>query len=298
MLIDPEYIEIVANSATPRYFETKIKKKDGTDRKIYQPARELKAIQRVIHDGILNRLPIHPAAHAYRKGINLKHHVVIHQNNNFLARFDFRNFFPSIDKSDITKFVNSNSKTIHTDWCLKDTELLVKLVCYKGALVIGAATSPILSNCICYQLDKRIMQVSLEADVTYSRYADDMYFSTNEPNILFDFSSKLVNIIRELDYPKNLWLNKKKTIHTSKKRLRRITGLVLTPDGNVSIGRRKKRELRSKIFQWNSLSEKEKLSLKGMLAYISSVEPDLINRLCRKFGSKKVYDIIKYSKIL
>lgn len=295
MLLDPEYIEIVANSATRRYATTAIKKHDGTFRTIFQPARELKAIQRVIHDGILDRLPIHSSAFAYRKGLNLKDHVNAHKKNNFLARYDFTNFFPSISQTDIAYFINENSGAIHDNWKINDTKLLVKLVCYKGALVIGAVTSPILSNCICYQLDKRIMQMCVESDVKYTRYADDLYFSTNEPNVLLGLSSKLIKILRKLDYPKDLWLNKKKTIHTSKKRLRRITGLILTPDEKVSIGRQNKRVLRSKIHQWNSLSDSEKLSLKGMLSFISSVEPDLINRLCKKFGSKKIYDIIKYS---
>lgn len=295
MLIDPQYIKIVANSATPRYKSMVIKKRDGSDRQIYQPSRELKAIQRVLHDDLLSRLPIHPSAYAYREKINLKDHINAHRNSNFIARFDFKNFFPSIDKIDIEKFINDNCIKIDKEWTSEDTKLFVNLVCFKGALIIGAVTSPIISNSICYQLDKKISQICSESEVIYTRYADDIYFSTNEPNTLLDLTPKLIKVLRNIEYPRNLWLNKKKTIHTSKKRLRKITGLVLTPEGKVSIGRAKKRELRTQIYQWDTFSPKQKLSIKGTLAYISSIEPDLINRLCKKFGSKKVYNIIKYS---
>jgi RNA-directed DNA polymerase len=128
----------------------------------------------------------------------------------------------------------------------------------------------------------------------YTRYSDDLYLSTNVPDLLFEMPHKVIKIVRSIDYPRNLWLNKKKTVHTSKKRLRRITGVVLTPEGGISIGRQKKREIRSLIFSWSTLSDSERLSLKGYLAFISSVEPGFINRLCKKYGSQKIYDIVKY----
>ena len=295
MLLEPSFIEMVAKSSSSRYFQTTIKKQDGTDRKICQPSRELKSIQRVIHDDILSKLPIHSAVYAYRKGINLKKHVLAHQKSNFVTRLDFKNFFNSIDIQDISTFINSHSNHIDQNWTNADTKLLVKLVTYKGALTIGSVTSPIISNSICHQLDEQIHQLCCNLDVTYSRYADDLYFSTNTPNILFTIQSYVIRIVRNISYPHNLWLNKKKTIHTSKKRLRKITGLVLTTDGKVSIGREKKRVLRSNIYKWDSLGDTEKISLKGYLAFVSSVEPDLINRLCNKYGSKKIYDIIKFT---
>lgn len=296
MLLEPTFIKIVANSASKRYKRTTIKKRNGTDRIIHQPARELKAIQRVIHSDILSELPIHPSVYSYRKGINLKKHALAHTKGNYITRLDFRNFFNSIDAADIKKYITRKYNYIDNNWTADDTELLVKLVCFKGALTIGSPTSPMLSNCVCHQLDEKISSFCCEHDISYTRYADDLYFSTNEQNLLFSISHHVIKILRAIDYPKNLWLNKKKTIHSSKKHLRKITGLVLTPEGNISLGRGNKRKVRSLIFQWSSLPDNERLSLKGYLAFVSSVEPDFINRLCKKYGSKKVYDIIKYEK--
>jgi RNA-directed DNA polymerase len=294
MLLKRSFIETVANSASKRYKRATIKKHDGSDRTIYQPSRELKAIQRVIHDDILNKLPIHSSVFAYRKGVNLKQHVLAHKSSNYITRLDFKNFFNSIDSDDLENFISDNSRLLGPNWTLNDTKLLLNLVCFKGALTIGSVTSPVLSNSICFQLDENIFQICCKLKIVYTRYADDLYFSTNDPYILFNLPKDIIKIIRTLKYPKNLWLNKKKTIHTSKKRLRRITGIVLTPDGTVSIGRENKRRIRSLIFKWDTLSEENRLSLKGYLSFVSSVEPEFINRLCIKFGSKAIYDIIKY----
>ena len=294
MLLDSAYIETVAITASKRYKKTIIKKKDGSDRVIYQPARELKAIQRVVNKDILCKLPVHSAVYSYRKGMNLKQHILAHKKENFITRLDFTNFFNSINEKDIINYISDHKMLLGEDWDDLDTDLLIKLVCFRGTLTIGAPTSPTLSNCICFQLDNKISQICKELRVTYTRYADDIYFSTNEPNVLFKIAQRLVKILRTIEYPKNLWLNKKKTIHTSKKRLRKVTGLVLTPNGDVSIGREKKREIRSRIYHWDQLTQEERLSLKGYLAFVSSVEPSFINRLCIKFGSDKIDLIIKF----
>jgi RNA-directed DNA polymerase len=297
MLLDPSYIKSVAVTASKRYKKATIKKKDGSDRLIFQPSRELKAMQRVINKDILCKLPMHASVYSYKIGTNLRDHILAHKNGNFITRLDFKNFFNSINKEDVIKFISDNKNFLGTDWNDTDTNLLVMLACFRGTLTIGASTSPTLSNCICYQLDNKLSVLCRELRVVYSRYADDLYFSTNEPNVLFGMPQQVIKIVRSIDYPRNLWLNTKKTIHTSKKRLRKVTGLVLTPDGKVSIGRNKKREIRSRIHNWDNLEEDARLSLKGYLAFVSSVEPNLINRLCMKFGSDKIYGIIRYGQI-
>lgn len=296
LLLDPSYIETVSITASKRYKKATIKKSDGSDRIIYQPARELKSLQRVINKDILCKLPIHSSIYSYRKNVNLRHHILAHQKNNFITRLDFKDFFNSIDEEDLYKFITDSEKLLDNDWNDSDTKLLIKLVCFRGTLTIGAPTSPTLSNCICFQLDNKISQVCRELKVDYTRYADDIYFSTNEPNVLFSLPKQVIKIVRSIDYPRHLWLNKKKTIHTSKKRLRKITGLVLTPDDKVSLGRNKKRQIRSRIHNWDALTDEEKLSLKGYLAFASSVEPDFINRLYMKYGSEKINKIVKHKQ--
>lgn len=74
-----------------------------------------------------------------------------------------------------------------------------------------------------------------------------------------------------------------------------VTGLIITNDKKVSLGRSKKREIRSLVYKWETLDHQRKKYLQGYLSYCSSVEPYFINSLCVKFGSTKIRNIQKYT---
>jgi RNA-directed DNA polymerase len=122
--------------------------------------------------------------------------------------------------------------------------------------------------------------------ITYTRYADDLYFSTNRLGILEPLLEELRLQIRLRKSPA-LGINDEKTIFTSRKRRRAVTGLILTPEGRVSLGRKKKRYIRSLIFQLTrrQLSDKECNYLRGFISFAMSVEPTFIQSLEAKFGA-------------
>lgn len=72
-----------------------------------------------------------------------------------------------------------------------------------------------------------------------------------------------------------------------------MTGLVLTNEGHVSLGRDVKREIRATVhhFVTGKLSREQALSLRGTLAYVKSVEPDFLNRLRTKYGHEIIRQI-------
>ena len=124
-----------------------------------------------------------------------------------------------------------------------------------------------------------------EGKVRYSRYADDIALSTDEPEQLEELLEFVKSLSKKPGRPL-LTINENKTVFTSRKRLRRITGLVLTPDRKVSIGRRAKRNLRRMIFLYSQdeLSATDVAYMRGYLAFVRSVEPDVISRLKSKYG--------------
>ncbi|WP_407243022.1 reverse transcriptase domain-containing protein [Escherichia coli] len=107
------------------------------------------------------------------------------------------------------------------DSLLSSQELLNKLFFYKkskrGALSmsIRAPSSPFLSNAIMYKFDSVISDMCSNKNITYTRYADDLTFSTNEKGILYEFIHEIDKVLEEIDSPK-LKLNDKKTIFASK----------------------------------------------------------------------------------
>jgi len=125
----------------------------------------------------------------------------------------------------------------------------------------------------------------------YSRYADDLFFSTTEPNVLRDVPSAVSETLGRLSIPSNLRLNVYKTRHFSKKKHRRVTGIVLTSEGGISPGRSLKRIIRAKVHKWGTLSVDERRRVSGLLNYTAGIDPDFVNSLVLKYGSAAVHTV-------
>ncbi|WP_256824116.1 reverse transcriptase domain-containing protein, partial [Rodentibacter caecimuris] len=151
-------------------------------------------------------------------------------------------------------------------------------------LSIGAPTSPFISNIIMLDFDTRLSDFCAKNDIVYTRYADDLAFSTNTPNKLSLLPLEIEKILENIDCPKKLKINKEKTVFTSRKHNRTLTGLVISNNGDISIGREKKRQLRA-IAHKASLGLLESIEIekfKGMLAFLLSIDPELSRSLKNK----------------
>ena len=291
--VDPEFVNATANRASLLYRTFKIPKRGGGFRTIHHPAPELKALQRFLSRNIFKTLRVHGAATAYERGSTISHNAEVHAGSRFLLRMDFSNFFPSIRAEDVRAFLDQHRGQLGDDWSDSDTQTATNLCCRFGALTIGAVTSPFLSNRICLALDERIHGECQQTGVTYSRYADDLFFSTRRPGVLSEIESRVHRIVDEIGCPGALAINRKKTRHLSKKRKRVVTGLVLTSDGRVSIGRPLKRRIRGAIHRLDSLSEEESGWLRGIVAHTYGVEPEFVSRLYVKFGSETLDRVLR-----
>jgi RNA-directed DNA polymerase len=125
LMLDEAYISKVASTASVRYKRFEILKANKKDKRvIFQPSKEVKALQRVLHDTILGKLRVHEAAMAYGKGCDTKTLAEKHKNHKYLLRLDFSNFFESVSLSDISFFMNNNADKICSEWTSIDTDLL------------------------------------------------------------------------------------------------------------------------------------------------------------------------------
>jgi RNA-directed DNA polymerase len=123
--------------------------------------------------------------------------------------------------------------------------------------------------------------------VTYTRYADDLSFSANNSDQLAVVERAVVELCVRLKSP-SLTINAEKTVRVSRRDARRVTGLVLTNDRKVSLGRGEKRRIRASVhhFLTNRLDADETVKLRGMLNYVNSVEPAFMRRLAEKYGDE------------
>ena len=284
--IDLNYLLTMANRASYCYKDYKIPKANGGTRQIYHPSRRLKAIQRWLSKRLLEHFEIHQSATAYKKGSNIRFNAKLHKASNYLLRMDFSNFFESITTRDFTKRMGPSTHINGITFDDDDLYMLCNLLFRHGRLTIGAPSSPIISNMLMYNFDQTIYLKCKEFDVVYSRYADDLFFSTKAPNILSNIEKFVYDTVKDIDLPESLKINEAKTRHTSKKGKRSITGLTITSVGEISIGRAKKREIRSYI---HKTLHGQKTAIKpetllGMIAYIMDVEPSLFQSLEKKYG--------------
>lgn len=287
--VDTERLRKYIATCPHRYKVYDIPKRNGTGvRTIAQPAKELKHLQKYVCNKFLSSLPVHSACTAYRKKTSIKDNALAHINNNYLLKMDFKNFFPSITPKDLIKHIESNLEWRNWD---EDKLVIEKLFFYADGLggelklSIGAPTSPFLSNTIMYGFDSTIAKICKEKTISYTRYADDISFSTNNKGILFDFTNTVIDKLEQCEYP-SLNINPDKTVFLSRKGNMHITGIVLSNDKKISIGRNKKRYIKSLVYRWinNNVSEKEKSYLSGYLSFCVSVEPNFVDRLKIKYG--------------
>lgn len=285
--VTTRYIAAFAQGASYAYKTYTIRKKDGGFRTIDHPSKQLKAIQRWLLSYLLNSLPIHPAAMAYQKKRTIFDNASLHAGSRYLLRMDCKDFFHSITDDDLRILIAKRPGTF-SGWTPYETDLFCKLVCKTGRLTIGAPTSPTLSNAVCYDMDTQLSEMSRKLDVTYSRYADDLFFSTKLPNVLSALESTVVSTIADLTLPGALAINPAKTRHSSRGRTRRVTGITLGSDGEPHIGRALKRKIRALIHQVDTLDTKSRGSLAGLIAYAGGFDPDFVNSLITKYGHNTV----------
>lgn len=285
LLNEKEAISFI-NAAPNRYKYYNIKKRHGGEREIAEPTKSLKKLQRWVLSKYFSTIECHSAAIAYIKNKSIKDFALPHAKKKYLLKMDFKDFFNSIKSHDFNLFLKEKKLGLSDD----EVNYITNIFFCRNKknndlyLSIGAPTSPFISNLIMIDFDKQINTFCNEKGITYTRYADDLAFSTNIPNILFLIPPEIEKICSKVNYPKNLQINMEKTVFTSKKHNRTLTGLVISNEGKIGIGREKKRQLRAIAHKASlellSLEELEKF--KGMLAFLLSIDPDFSNSLKSK----------------
>jgi len=278
-------------TAPKRYKSYEIPKRSGGFRTISQPSRELKSIQYFLINDVLSKLPVHPSAMAYREGSSIAKNALRHVSSRVILKLDFENFFGSIRVADWRRY--ALGRLPH--WSEMDFGFSAQVMFWGCGgrspicLSIGAPVSPILSNAIRDDFDVQMSRFAAEADLVYTRYADDLTISSNDFLDANAIIKQVQAALARSDAPR-LSLNEAKTYLASKARSRRVTGLVLSNEGAVSLGRDRKRLISAMVHRagLGQLSAKELMTLHGLLAFAHDVEPDFVVRLERKYGGEAI----------
>jgi hypothetical protein len=279
----------IVRTAPHRYKLFTIKKRNGIDRRVIaQPARALKAMQRHVIAAKLNALPIHPIATAYRAGCGIADNAIPHAGQRVILKLDFRDFFTSITPDDLAAVldiarldtVSASDRTVLTAILFWLNPLDNRL-----CLAIGAPSSPFISNAVMAPLDRQFEAIARAHAVRCTRYADDITLSANSIESLLQAERALRQAVMRAPHPRLTFNDAKRGIFTSAGR-RLVTGLVLTSDGKVSLGRDRKRTISAALHHiavGRNVTRAHREETRGWLAYANSVEPGFVMAMAVKY---------------
>jgi len=283
----PSELKHYVASCPRRYKTYYIDKRGGRGkREISQPSKDLKAIQRFLISELLNKtLFVHDSAKAYKINTSILDNARPHLANRFLLKMDFTDFFPSILASDFQDYLVRKAVLNDEDEIRMLCNIFFKKHNDRLCLSIGSPGSPLISNAIMYDFDNSLSKLCGKEGITYTRYSDDITFSTNTKDQLFAWPNVVRTLLSEINYPK-LTINKDKTVFSSKRFNRHVTGVTISNDGKASIGRDRKRALRTQIYNAKSLNRKDLAKLRGHIAFAFHIEPDLKSKLSKKYPAQ------------
>jgi hypothetical protein len=171
------------------YHSWEIPKRDGGKRTITSPKKELKEAQRWVLSNVIERLPVHGAAHGFVAGRSIVTNALAHKGADVVVKMDIKDFFPSVTWPRVKGLLRKGglAENTATLLALMATEAPREVVQFRGktlyvakgprALPQGAPTSPGITNALCLRLDKRLSALSRRLGFVYTRYADDLTFS-------------------------------------------------------------------------------------------------------------------------
>lgn len=288
--LDQMYVSRIAERSSFYYKEYTVPKRNGEPRYIAQPSPELKTLQYWVSHNILGKLPVSKASYAYKKGDSIKRHAQLHAKSRFFLHADIRNFFPSIKSSKLNPILRGN-KDIFDDLELDLEESLgdIRKICFKkDSLSIGAVSSPVISNVIMYSFDEIMLEYCKANGYLYSRYADDIYISSNSyipKDVLAFLQSELAKCGFAINYGK--------TKFCSSKSRRKVTGLVITNDSRVSIGTERRKAIKKMVYDKLVHGKGDPNQILGHLSFLKDVEPNIYNNLIIKYSRYCSGDLIK-----
>lgn len=276
------------NHTFHRYRQFKIKKKSGGFRQITAPRTQSFMMMLSAVNYLLRSMYV-PSEYAmgFTDGRSVVTNAAVHKGKNYVFNIDLKDFFPSIEQARVWKrlqlapfnfpihIANLVAGLCAMKESRQDKDGLIKNV---YVLPQGAPTSPIITNMICDKLDRRLGGLAKRFGLRYTRYADDITFSSMH-NVFqknSEFRKELLRIIKDQGF----------TVNDAKTRLQKrgskqeVTGIIVCDKLNVS--QKYVREIRNILYMWDRYGYNVTYGrffpkYKEEKGHVKKGNPDLIN---------------------
>lgn len=264
-----------------------VPKNNGGQRTITAPRPELKTVQKNILNRVFSEIRRHECAYGFITGRNIVHNAFQHSYKKIVVSIDIKDFFPSI------RFPRVYGVLKSLEFQDRVAGILTALCTWDGALPQGAPTSPAISNLIAFRMDEKLQTYCYNQNWTYTRYADDLTFSTSRTNQVNRAVDHFISVVRRIVEDEGFEVNEKKIKVMRSHKRQWVTGLVTNE--KISVIRWKYRQLRAAVHNaatlgLNEAAKKQSISrskykmwVEGNLAFHHMVNPARVSTLSREW---------------
>ncbi len=278
------------NHVFHRYRQFKIKKKSGGFRQITAPRTQNFMMMLSATNEILRSMYT-PSKYAmgFTEGRSVVTNASIHKGQNYVFNIDLKDFFPSIEQARVWKRL----QLAPFNFPIPIANLIAGLCSMRETrqdenghsvhayvLPQGAPTSPVITNMICDTLDHRLAGLAKRFGLHYSRYADDITFSSmhNVYQTNGAFRKETERIITDQHFT----INEAKTRLQRKGARQEVTGIIVSDKLNVT--QKYVRDIRNILYMWDRYGYNVAYSkffpkYKAEKGHVKKGNPDLINVL-------------------
>jgi RNA-directed DNA polymerase len=268
-------------------------------RELIIPNDKLKSCHEFLRLFLLDFLPQNDQiVFSYRKGFSAYDAVKKHAASKSFFVCDIADFFPSIRRQRIASTLNKAGKDCPIADIDKWFDRIVDLVCVTNELPVGFSTSPIISNSALKPFDDALQEHCKNKNLIVTRYSDDIIVSGESLLSLTDIETNVEELLKDT-MQGELTLNRKKSKFFHRGVKIKLLGMVLLPNGTISVDAEVKREI--EVLMHYYLSDKSKFAncvgdnlkkaesrLSGLLNYVNTVDKHYLDKLRKKFGSSIV----------
>jgi len=294
-----QYFQDLKLSISDNFFEKKINNHaffsyKNEQKKYTIPSKTLYDFHIFLNSILLQTLTVNKCVFSYKKNSSVYDMVYLHKDNRYYFKTDIKSFFNNIDINLIkTSLVdNSDNFPIGTKEHLSH---IVDILSYENQLPIGFVTSPTISNVILYKFDNEIEKYCENKNIIYTRYSDDLIFSTKNRGEIETLQKKIEKTLKSY-YAERFQLNQSKTLYLDKTNRIQLLGLIITPDGHITVDKNKKENMKQLLYFYKNDKIKFTLFLEkkyngrlskayGMLNYINDIDKSFIGYLRKKYGN-------------
>lgn len=243
------------NNDKKRYHFFEIPKKSGGVRQICAPCGNLKWFQICLYEIFKALYTPSPYAMGFTEGRSIVDNARIHTNQNYVFNIDLKDFFPSIDQARVWKRLqlapfhfNAQVAGAMAGFCSIKSVRYTDNGSFNECFVLpqGAPTSPLLTNAVCDTLDRRLHGLAKRFGLHYSRYADDITFSSMHN--VYQRANEFIKELERIITDQHFTINEKKTRLSHCSSHQEVTGI--TVGTKINVARKYIKDVRAILHIW------------------------------------------------